>query len=68
MKRINLGFRKFPNLARCEITYDYCPYDADKSLPDFDINTFKFTEYKNDNRGCRSIDCDECWDVEIEIN
>lgn len=66
MKRIDLGFKVFRGLARCEITYDHCPYEADKSLPDYDMGTFKFTERKGDDRGCRGILCDECWDIELE--
>lgn len=66
MKRIDLGFKAFPGFARCEIIGDHCPYEADKSLPDYDVGTFKFVEYEGDENGCRGIVCEECWDTEIK--
>ena len=64
MRRIDKAFQCFKGQYRSEIIDDYCPYEMDDSLDDFDINTYTFSD-SSTGHGCRGITCEECWDKEI---
>jgi len=65
MKRIDKAFKLLRGKGRDEIITNYCPCILIKSLPDFDIDSYKF-EDSCIERGCRGLTCDACWDKEIE--
>lgn len=66
MRRIDKAFEKFTGMARCQIVPTYCPYNVDNSWEDADLDTYQFSDNGcNNERGCRGITCDECWDKEV---
>ena len=55
---LNKGIADF----RTALIEEHCPYEVNKNLPDFDINTYKVKEFEWQERGCRGITCEDCWE------
>lgn len=60
---IVMGETGFP---RSEIVYEYCPGCFNDAFPNYDVNTFKFTEKEGDEPGCHGKTCSECWNTGIK--
>ena len=65
MKHIDIVMKE-TGLTRSEITSDYCPGNFNGDFPNYDVNTFKFTEREGDEPGCRGKSCSECWESEAK--
>jgi len=48
--------------CRQQLIDECCPYDVDRTMPDVDFNTYKTKESKKQERGCRGMTCEECWE------
>lgn len=65
MTRIEKALAFFKGVSRCQIIEEYCPFEMDGSLEDYDANTYCFFD-DNTEKGCRGITCEECWNKVIE--